>query len=66
MDNNKDSIVYCLFYKLNCLSFMYFKIKSMILFIVQCTPWIMKKNRKRAAIKKIDKELFEIKIELFP
>lgn len=46
---------------------MYFKIKSMTLFIVQCTPWIMKKKQKTcAAIKKINKELFEIKIELFP
>lgn len=47
---------------------MYFKIKSMTLFIVQCTPWIMKKKKQKtcAAIKKKNKELFEIKIELFP
>lgn len=46
---------------------MYFKIKSMILFIVQCTPWIMKKTENMCCYKKkIDKELFEIKIESFP
>lgn len=50
MDNHQDSIVYCLFYKLNCLSFMYFKIKSMILFIVPMQAMNYEKNRKHVLL----------------
>lgn len=67
MDNHKDSIEYSLFYKLNCLSFMYFKIKKHD--TMYCTMHAMnyeKKTENMCCYKKIDKKLFEIKIELFP